>query len=311
MPVIPCRESNPCIDPSVPVTNFSAEAPDPNTFISLVWPITNPDNPVGGDPGTNQPPNTWNADGCQSECVSTVSQQAADLCAAAQAALCAGGGPDKQNKQFLNSRQECDTICPDGSPFAYFVDAGLFVGGTKQAADAQAAAFACKAAAQFVFCLSDITTEVCVNSAYDSIITVSQGNPPFTFSLVSGGLPQGMALSIVSNRQLRISGVCTAPGASNFAIKAVDKFGNFMVRNYSICVVDIDQSSLPPATIGTAYTTTLTATFCANQTQSFQVVSGSLPPGLTLDEQTGVISGTPTGPAGNVQFRVRFQDAAS
>lgn len=304
---IPCPEANPCISPETPVTNFSTEAPDPNTFLSLQWPNTNPDNPVGGGPCQNCPPPVWNADGCQSECSSTVSQQAADLCAAAQAAVCVAG---PGNKQFFNSRQECDTICPDGSPFAYVVAAGLFVGSTQATADAQAAAFACKAAEAFVFCLSDITKEVCAGSAYDSTITASQGNPPFTFSLVGGALPAGLAFSVTSNKTLRISGTPTIAGNFQFVVKAVDPFGNFMQRSYSICVIDITPSTLPDATISTAYTTTLTATVCANQTQSWQVVSGSLPPGLTLNEQTGVISGTPTS-SGTFNFTVLFQDAAT
>lgn len=305
---IPCPNVSPCIDPATPVTNYSTEAPDPNTFISLQWPFTNPDNPVGGGPCQNCPPPVWNADGCQSECSSTVSQQAADLCAAAQAALCVAG---PGNRVFFNSRQECDTICPDGAPFAYFVAAGLFVGTTQAAADAQAAAFACKAVQKFVFCLSDIAKEVCVGSGYDSTITVSQGNAPFTFAQVGGSLPPGLALSVTSNRTLRLSGTPTTGGSYNFVIKAMDSFGNFMQKPYTVCVVDITPAQLPDCTIGVAYNAQLTATACANQTQSWQVISGSLPPGLTINEATGVISGTPTGPAGSVLFRVRFQDQSS
>jgi len=54
----------------------------------------------------------------------------------------------------------------------------------------------------------------------------------------------------------------------------------------------ITTTSLPSATVGTAYNATLTATGDTPITWSVQ--SGSLPNGLTLNASTGVISGTPT-----------------
>ncbi|HUR18576.1 MAG TPA: putative Ig domain-containing protein [Acidimicrobiales bacterium] len=52
--------------------------------------------------------------------------------------------------------------------------------------------------------------------------------------------------------------------------------------------------SPPPATVGTAYTYTYTAT--GDPAPTFAVTSGTLPAGLTLDSTTGVLSGTPTTP---------------
>ena len=68
-------------------------------------------------------------------------------------------------------------------------------------------------------------------------------------------------------------------------------------------------SPLPTGTAGTAYSRTLTATG-GTTPYSWLVVSGSLPPGLTLASATGIISGTPT-TANTFTFRIRVTGANS
>lgn len=48
------------------------------------------------------------------------------------------------------------------------------------------------------------------------------------------------------------------------------------------------------ATLGQEYTGTLIATG-GTPAYTFAIISGSLPPGITLDTATGIISGIPTG----------------
>lgn len=272
----------------------------------MSFPWLDPNNPVGGDTGPNTPPPVWFGPGCNSICVSTVSQQDADLCAQRQAFICAHSG----EQIFVNNVQRCFGVCPDGLPFTYVVPAGQFAGTTQAAADAQAAAFACDALETFIFCLGSLTNETCLGDSYSSTLRPSRGTGPFHFQVVNGSVPPGLNVSATAN-SLTISGTPTQSGNFTFSIQATDPFGNFMLKNYAICVVGIDQSTLPDATIGTAYSQQLTATSCAGTSQSWQVVAGSLPAGLSLDEQTGKITGTPTGPAGNVLFKVRFQDSST
>lgn len=57
---------------------------------------------------------------------------------------------------------------------------------------------------------------------------------------------------------------------------------------------DIITTTLPDAECGVAYSETIDAT--ASGPYTFVIVDGLLPPGLTLNEATGEITGTPTCP---------------
>lgn len=307
MPIIPCPDSSPCIDPANPVTNYSTEAPDPNTFLSLQWPWLNPDNPVGGGPGPNVPPPTWSADGCQSECVSTVSQLDADLCAARQAFTCA----NQQDGALFGNQQVTVTVnCPDGNPFTYVVAPNLFVAGTQAGANAQALAFAELEIRFYLTCFGDIAPEACQNQSYTT--TVSLNRPgPFTIQSISS-LPFGLNFVQNSPNSFMLVGTPTFEGSQSFSIRAVDALGNSMTKVFTLCVIAISPTnpSLLSATVGSAYSQQLSATACASTPLSWQVTSGALPPGLTLNESTGVISGTPT-QAGTFSFTVTLQTGAS
>jgi hypothetical protein len=66
-------------------------------------------------------------------------------------------------------------------------------------------------------------------------------------------------------------------------------------------------TTLPPATVGIPYSTLLLASGGAFP-YTWSVISGSLPPGLTLNPSTGEISGVPTA-AGSYTFTVQVTDA--
>ncbi len=73
--------------------------------------------------------------------------------------------------------------------------------------------------------------------------------------------------------------------------------------------LSIGNSALAQGTVGTAYLQTLTASGRIPP-YTWSIVSGSLPPGLSLSSATGIISGTPTA-AGLSNFSVQVADSES
>lgn len=71
----------------------------------------------------------------------------------------------------------------------------------------------------------------------------------------------------------------------------------------------IQPTSIPDGTAGTGYSQTLTAIDGTPPYKKWSVTSGSLPPGLSLDPATGVISGTPT-QTGTYSFTVQVTDSS-
>jgi hypothetical protein len=107
-----------------------------------------------------------------------------------------------------------------------------------------------------------------------------------------------------------LSGTPTTTGTSNFTVTATDTIGATGTQSYGLAVaaasmITLSPSSLPGATVGTAYSQTITATGGASP-YTFTVTSGSLPDGLTLST-AGVLSGIPT-TTGTANFTVTATD---
>jgi uncharacterized protein (TIGR03118 family) len=70
-------------------------------------------------------------------------------------------------------------------------------------------------------------------------------------------------------------------------------------------------TQLPAAKIGAAYSQALAVTGGTPGYSNFKIVNGNLPPGLTLNAQTGTLSGTPTGISGTFSFTISVADTAN
>ncbi|WP_439569863.1 putative Ig domain-containing protein [Sphingopyxis sp.] len=149
-------------------------------------------------------------------------------------------------------------------------------------------------------------------AAYSQAITATGGVGPYSYSL-TGNLPAGVTLNPSTGL---LSGSPTASGNFSFAVTATDTGSTgagapFTVQgNYSLTVaaplVSVTPTSLPAATAGAAYTSTLTAAGGVGPYR-FVLNGGALPAGLSLSAG-GAVAGTPTA-AGAFAFTVAVTDA--
>lgn len=136
-----------------------------------------------------------------------------------------------------------------------------------------------------------------VGTSYSSVTFIGDGGDDgYTFKLLSGTLPPALTL-LPSNRVL--SGTPTEAGVFRFTIVATDGHGCSGIREYEIniapCPIIVLPETLPNGRVGVRYHQTIVA-------KGTKVAIG-LPPGLTLDPESGVLSGLPTIP-GKYPFTV-------
>jgi len=144
-----------------------------------------------------------------------------------------------------------------------------------------------------------------VGKSYIQRLSVT-GTIPINWSIASGTLPAGLILSETTGV---ITGIPTAMGTFKFTIRATNAAGSTN-GDLSIVVTEIPTvttASLPGGIVGQSYNQKLTATGTVPMTWS--ISSRTLPAGLSLNETTGVVSGTPTA-AGTFIFTVRATNSA-
>ncbi|CUB00471.1 Putative Ig domain, partial [Pannonibacter indicus] len=137
-----------------------------------------------------------------------------------------------------------------------------------------------------------------VSTAYSQTFTASGGSGSYTYAVTSGALPAGLSLN-AGNGQL--TGTPTTAGTANFTITATDGNNDTGSAAYSLLInaapVTITLSpaagSLTAGQAGTAYSQSVSASGGTGP-YTYAVTSGALPAGLTLNTNTGDISGTPT-----------------
>jgi hypothetical protein len=139
-----------------------------------------------------------------------------------------------------------------------------------------------------------------VGAAYNQTITASGPPGPYTFTITSGALPDGLSLGDGG----ALAGTPTASGVFDFTVTATNTTAETGSLAFTLTVdppVVISPDALPAGMVGTTYSQTLSASGPPGP-YTFTVTGGSLPDGLTLSD-AGVLSGTPIA-AGAAVFTV-------
>ncbi|MGH8650931.1 MAG: putative Ig domain-containing protein [Gammaproteobacteria bacterium] len=150
-----------------------------------------------------------------------------------------------------------------------------------------------------------------VGERYKARFMVTGGQAPYTWS---GGPPAGLGLSLKADGKL--TGTPTKAGSFKFDVKVTDYANRSATKNFQLKVKVVDgrcaittTTLLPNGTVGQTYgPVTLQASSGCKPPLTWSVGAGALPPGLTLNAQSGVIGGTPT-QAGTFNFTVKVTDS--
>jgi hypothetical protein len=147
------------------------------------------------------------------------------------------------------------------------------------------------------------------NTAYTATLQATGGVTPYTWG--AAGMPAGLSINATTGV---ISGTPTTAGTSTPTITVNDSgapqqqaTGQFTIV-IAPAVLAITTTSLPSASVNTAYSQTLQATG-GTLPITWSLASGSLPSGLTLNA-AGTITGSPIA-VGTSTFTVRAADSGS
>lgn len=154
---------------------------------------------------------------------------------------------------------------------------------------------------------------VTVQSGYSTLLQATGGKAPYTWSISSGSLPAGLGLSPKTGL---ISGTPTTSGNSTFSASVTDSASPAQTRSIGLSLVVAaaplaitSGSTLPAAKIESSYSTSIQATG-GRPPYTWAVSTGTLPAGLSLASNTGVVSGTPTS-SGNFSVAITAVDSSS
>ena len=155
--------------------------------------------------------------------------------------------------------------------------------------------------------------EVTVNHPYSASLGGSGGALPYTWS-VTPALPGNLSLD-AANGAITGTPTTAATTTHTFTLRDSSAPSQTIQQTLNLTVeppLSITTTSLPDASIAAAYNQPV-ETVGGIGALTFSVVlpgTGTLPSTLSLNPTTGMISGTPTAPAGTFPFTVRVADTS-
>lgn len=148
-----------------------------------------------------------------------------------------------------------------------------------------------------------------VGVAYSAVLDADGGTRPFAYS-VTGTLPPGLAFDASAGK---ITGTPTAAGTtSGLNLQATDaagRTGTIPISFETVPAVVVTSGVPKTAVLNRPFSFQMTATG-GRGTLYWSVYGGTLPAGMTIDRNTGLISGTPSalGTSRDIDIRARDED---
>ncbi len=139
--------------------------------------------------------------------------------------------------------------------------------------------------------LTDSLAKGIVGVAYSATLSATPGTGGKAITWSASGLPDGLTLNETTGA---ISGTPRAAGTYSVAVTASEEGGGIAGATFTLLVREtvINTESLPNALLNAEYSAALSATGAVDGAITWS--ASGLPDGLTLNETTGAISGTPT-----------------
>lgn len=146
-----------------------------------------------------------------------------------------------------------------------------------------------------------------LNAPYTVPVQAAGGSLPYTWSILSGQLPTGLALNPTTGD---IYGTPITTGSFVFVVKVTDANNNIDIKMFSIVVGNFVLPSITTPALSNGAVNIAYSDFVQGSGGTLPYVwgvLGSLPTGLSINIATGEISGTPT-VAGLYSFTIVLQD---
>ncbi len=150
-----------------------------------------------------------------------------------------------------------------------------------------------------------------VQVPYTAALAATGGTTPYSWSVVAGSLPPGLALGGSTGA---ITGTPSASGQYSFTVQVTDSAASPKTATQALSLniagspLQITTVTLPAGAVGVNYNATLAATNGVPP-YTWSITGGQFPPGLALLASTGQISGTPA-QAGAFTFLVQAKDSS-